>query len=88
MIEPILRQTHGQKAVKSWDSHRQLFSQPLTQIEKLGFQGQLAARMDIISILYIQQALSSSMKTLENDDFGKDLICQTIKDIFAISTKS
>ena len=55
----MLKQTHSQKAVKSWDSHRQLYTQPLRQIEKLGYQVQLAARMNIISILYIQQALRS-----------------------------
>ncbi|CAC5407425.1 unnamed protein product [Mytilus coruscus] len=84
----MLRQTHGEKAVKSWDNHRQLYSQPLKQIEKLGFHGQLSARMNIISVLYMQQALGSLLQTLESDDFEKDEVCQTIKDVFAMSTKT
>ena len=83
----MLRQTHGQKAVKSWDSHRQLYNQPFKQIEKLGYQGQLAARMNIISMLYMQQTLGSLLTSLE-DDIDKDTVCQTVKDLFAMSTKS
>jgi hypothetical protein len=60
----------------------------MTQIEKLGFQGQLAARMNIISILYTQQALSSLLTSLENDKFDKDTLCQTVKDVFAMTTKT
>ncbi|CAG2186308.1 Receptor-type guanylate cyclase gcy-9,Adenylate cyclase,Receptor-type guanylate cyclase gcy-7,Receptor-type guanylate cyclase gcy-22,Receptor-type guanylate cyclase gcy-11,Guanylyl cyclase GC-E,Receptor-type guanylate cyclase gcy-17,Retinal guanylyl cyclase 1,Receptor-type guanylate cyclase gcy-12,Guanylate cyclase 2G,Olfactory guanylyl cyclase GC-D,Receptor-type guanylate cyclase gcy-3,Receptor-type guanylate cyclase gcy-23,Receptor-type guanylate cyclase gcy-20,Receptor-type guanylate cyclase gcy-19,Reti len=88
LLEPMLRQTHGEKAVKSWDNHRQLHTQPLRQIEKLGFQGQLSARMNIISVLYMQQALGSLVQTLESDDFEKDEVCQTVKDVFAMSTKT
>ncbi|XP_063412309.1 uncharacterized protein LOC134695064 [Mytilus trossulus] len=88
LLEPMLRQTHGEKAVKSWDNHRQLHTQPLRQIEKLGFQGQLSARMNIISVLYMQQALGSLVQTLESDDFEKDKVCQTVKDVFAMSTKT
>ena len=88
LLEPLLRQTHGQKAVNSWDSHRQLFSQPLKQIEKLGFQGQLAARMNIISVMYIQQALGSLLNCIDNGEVDKDMICQTIKDVFAMSQKT
>ncbi|CAC5377944.1 unnamed protein product [Mytilus coruscus] len=88
LLEPMLRQTHGQNAVKSWDTHRQLFTQPLKQIEKLAFRGQLSARMNVISVLYMQQALGSLLQTLEGEDYDKDSVCQTIKDIFAMSTKT
>ncbi|CAG2225073.1 unnamed protein product [Mytilus edulis] len=40
LLEPMMRKNHGPKAVKSWDTgHRQLYTQPLKQIEKLSFQG-------------------------------------------------
>ncbi|CAG2190111.1 unnamed protein product [Mytilus edulis] len=88
LLEPMIRQTHGQKLMRSWDNHRQLYSQPYKQIEKLGFQGQLASRMNIISLSYMQQALGSLLKDLEEDDVDKSTACQTVKDIFAMSTKS
>ncbi|CAC5409343.1 unnamed protein product [Mytilus coruscus] len=88
LLEPMIRQTHGQKLIRFWDNHRQLYSQPYKQIEKLGFQGQLASRMNIISMLYMQQALGSLLKDLEEDDVDKSTACQTVKDIFAMSTKS
>ena len=88
LLEPMLRQTHGEKAVKSWDKHRQLFTQPLKQVERLGFQGQLSSRMNIISVLYIQQALGSLLQKLEADDFDREQVCQTIKDVFAMTTKT
>ena len=88
LMEVMLRQTHGLKAVKGWDTRRQLFSQPYKQIEKLGFQGQLGARMNIISLLYIQQALGSLAQSVESGNFDKHSLGENIKDIFAMSTKS
>jgi hypothetical protein len=44
ILEPMIRTLHGPKAVKNWDKQKQLFTQPLKQIEKLAFQGQVAAR--------------------------------------------
>lgn len=44
--------------------------------------------MNIISILYIQQALGSLLKSLEEDEVDKNQICQVVKDLFAMSTKS
>jgi hypothetical protein len=43
ILEPMIRTLHGPKAVKNWDKHKQLFTQPLKQIENLAFQGQVAA---------------------------------------------
>lgn len=88
LLETMLSRTHGDKAVKNWDSHRSLFSQPHKAIEKLAYQGQMSSRMSIISILYIQQALASLLKGLEDGDIDKDEACQTIRDVFAMSTKS
>lgn len=88
LLEPMLRRTHGPKAVKSWDNHRQLFTQPLKQIEKLSYQGQLAARMNIIAMLYMQQALGTLLNKLENDNEDKEAVCQIVNDLFAMSTKA
>lgn len=55
---------HGEKAVKSYDNYRKLFSQPLKQIYKLGFLGQLSHRINNIAVLYLQQALCSLLQTL------------------------
>ena len=88
LLETMLSRTHGEKAVKNWESHRTLYSQPLKQIEKLGYPGQVSARMHIIFVLYIQQALASLLKGLEDNEVGKDEACQTIRDIFAMSPKS
>ena len=88
IFEIMLRQTHGQKAVQSWDSHRQLHTQPFKQIEKLGYQGQLSARMNIISTLYMQQALGSLAQSVEKGEFTPESLLESLKDIFAMSAKS
>ena len=59
LLEPMLHNTNGPKAVRTWDSHRQFYTAPLKQIERLGFHGQLASRMSIIANLYMQQALGT-----------------------------
>ena len=63
ILEPMIRTLHGPTAVKNWDKHKQLFTQPFKQIEKLAFQGQVAARMGIFSVLYLQNALASLSRT-------------------------
>lgn len=88
ILEPMLRKTHGQKAVRTWSTHRQLHTQPCRQIEKLGYSAQLAARMNIISTLYIQQTLGALLKSLSEDEIDRVSVCQTVKDVFAMTTKS
>ncbi|CAC5397866.1 unnamed protein product [Mytilus coruscus] len=68
LLEPMMRKNHGPKAVKSWDytGHRQLHTQPLKQIEKLSFQGQMASRMNVISGMYMQQTMGTLLGKLEN----------------------
>ena len=92
LLEPMMRSAHGARAVKSWDSHRQLFTQPFKQIEKLSFQGQLAARMNIISVLYMQQMMGTLLEKLGKAQFvadkKKESYCQVAKDMFAMSTKA
>lgn len=64
----MIRTLHGPKAVKNWDKHKQLFTQRLKQIEKLAFQGQVATRMGIISVLYLQNALASLINSIKSDN--------------------
>ncbi|CAC5403029.1 unnamed protein product [Mytilus coruscus] len=87
MLEPMIKRVHTNKTVKSWDKQKQLFSQPVKQIEKLSYSGQVASRMGIISISYMQQALGTLLGNLENDNASEEN-CQLVKDLFAMSTKS
>lgn len=87
LLEPMLNKTHGAKAVRNWDKQKQLFTQPLKSIERLAFQGQIAARMGIISVLYTQQTLGTLYKNLENEKASNDS-CQIVKDLFDMSQKS
>jgi hypothetical protein len=48
-FKPMLGKTHGAKAVRNWDKQKQLFTQPLKSIERQTVQGQVAARIGIIS---------------------------------------
>lgn len=87
LLEPMLREIHGLSAVKNWDKLKQLSTQPLKQLEKLAFQGQVAARMGLISILYLQQMLGTFLSKLQEEGVS-DEHCNMVKDLFAISTKS
>ncbi|CAC5420037.1 unnamed protein product [Mytilus coruscus] len=53
-----------------------------------GNTNQMSKGMNIISMLYMQQTLGSLLKDLEEDNVDKSTACQTVKDIFAMSTKS
>lgn len=87
ILEPMIKAQHGVKAVKNWDKQKQLFSQPLKQVERLAYQSQMASRMGIISVLYLQNALASLMFRLGNENVS-DETCQSVNDIFSISMKS
>ncbi|CAC5406936.1 unnamed protein product [Mytilus coruscus] len=87
MLEPMIKRVHTNKTVKSWDKQKQLFSQPVKQIEKLSYSGQVASRMGIISISYMQKVLGTLLGNLENDNASEEN-CQIVKDLFAMSTKS
>lgn len=86
MLESIFSAIHGQKAVK-WGKFNQLCTQPLKQIERLAYQGQVASRMGIISICYLQQVLGTLLNKLESENVSSETV-QLVKDIFAISMKS
>lgn len=55
-------------------------------MEKLGYQGQVASRMAIVSNCYTQQALGCLLDTLQ-EKVNLDRAIQTVRDIFAMSTK-
>ena len=88
LLEPMLSKRHGSKAVKAWGRNRTLATQPLKAIESVAFQGQSAARYGIIAVSYMQQALGSLLNKLQSDNFNIDSAIQSVRDIFAMSTKA
>ena len=87
LVEPMLQKRHG-KLFKPWGKGKQLCSQPLKAIESLAFQGQLAARMNIVSVAYLQQGLGSLLEGLQENNPNIDRAVQTVRDLFAISNKA
>ena len=85
IVETFLIRRHSQKA--TFKKAKGLFTQHLKEIEKLAFQGQTAARMGIIITLYIQQALASLLTELGSENTNLDRATQTVRDVFAMSTK-
>lgn len=88
LLEPMLLKKHGSKSLKAWGKSKQLASQPLKAIESVAFQGQMATRLGIISVCYIQQALGSLLNKLQSKDVNIDSTVQSVRDIFAMSTKA
>ena len=86
LSERRLIRRHGRKA--AFGSNQSLYSQSYKSIEKIGYQGQVAARMGIISICYTQQALGSLLNNLKSSSPNLDEAVQNVRDIFAMSTKS
>ena len=85
IIETFLIRRHSPKA--TFKKSRGLFTQHLKEIEKFAFQGQTAARMGIVIILYIQQALATLLSELGSENTNLDRATQTVRDVFAMSTK-
>lgn len=86
LTERLLIKRHGRKA--AFGSSQSLFSQPFKSLEKIAFQGQVAARLGIISICYTQQALGQLLNNLKSSSPNLDEAVQNVRDIFAMSTKS
>ena len=86
LSERLLIKKHGRRA--AFGNSQALFTQPFKSIEKIAFQGQLAACMGIISLCYAQQALGLLLTNLKKDSPNLDQAVQNVRDIFAISTKS
>lgn len=86
LSERLLIRKHGRKA--AFGNSQTLFGQPFKSIEKVAYQGQVAARMGIISTCYAQQALSALLQNLKSQSPNMDEAIQNVRDIFAISTKT
>lgn len=86
LSERLLIKKHGRKA--AFGSSQCLYSQPYKSMERIAYQGQVAARMGIISICYTQQALGNLLNNLKSSSPNLDEAVQNGRDIFAMSTKS
>lgn len=65
----------------TWDKHKQLCNQPLKQIKRLAYQGQVSSRIGAISIWYLQQVLGTLLNKVESENASADTV-QLVKDIF------
>ena len=85
MIEIPMQKFH--KTTKSWENGKKpcLFSQPLKYIEQQGYNGQMASRMNIIAISYLQQGLWSLLADLRDNNVNLDRAYQTAKDLHELS---
>ena len=87
MVPDLLVKKHGAKAY-SVSQKSNLYNPCLKSLEKLAYQGQVAARMGIITTAYTQQALGNLLNTLSENEVNLDKSIQLVRDIFAMSTKS
>ena len=85
IVETFLIKRHSTRAV--FKRNRSLYTQHLKEIERLAFQGQTAARMGIFISLYSQQALALLLQELGSDKPNIDKAIQTVRYVFAMSTK-
>ena len=60
----------------------------LKEIEKLTYQAQVATRLGITVNLHMQQALRVLLKELKSENPNVDLSIQTVRDVFAMSTRT
>ena len=67
---------------------RSLHTQHLKEIERLAYQGQLAAKTGISISVYMQQALRALSQELKTGKPNLDLAVQTVRDVFAMSIKT
>ena len=81
LLEPMLSKKHGNKTVKGWGKSRQLATQPLKSRESVAYQGQIAARIRLISVAFIQQALGTLLNKLQSNDLNLDSAVQSVHDI-------
>ncbi|CAC5400631.1 unnamed protein product [Mytilus coruscus] len=86
IVESLLVKRFGPKA--AFGRVPCLFSKELIFLEKIAYQGQLAARMGLITSCYTQQALGILFDDLQSDTPNLDGAVQNVRDIFALSTKT
>ena len=86
LFERLLIKKHGRKA--AFGNSQSLFPQHYKSMEKTAYQGQVAARLGIVTLCYTQQALGLLISNLKKDSPNLDEAIQNVRDIFAKSTKS
>ena len=85
-IESLLVKKYGHKA--AFGNSHSLYNRQMRAVEKIGYQGQTAARMGIITTCYSQQALGSLLDNLQSPEPNLDRAIQTFRDVFAMTTKT
>ncbi|VDH92527.1 Hypothetical predicted protein [Mytilus galloprovincialis] len=85
-VESLLMKRYGTKA--AFGRVPSLFTKNLKSLERLAYQGQVAARMGLITTCYLQQASGNLLDNLTSDSPNLDSAIQNVRDIFALSTKS
>lgn len=85
-VESLLVKKYGHRA--AFGHVPSLFGKSMKSMERLAFQGQMAARMGMIMCCYTQQTLAGLLSLLQSNETNIDLAIQMVRDIFAISTKT
>lgn len=65
-VESLLIEKYGQK--RAFGNSPSLYSKSHGTVKKLGYQGQMASRIAIISNCYTQQALGFYLDSLQNTE--------------------
>lgn len=86
IVETFLMKRFSNKAC--FKKQKNLQTSHLKEIEKLAYQGQVAAKMGISIVVYLQQAVRVLLEELKTENPNIDLAIQTVRDVFAMSTKS
>lgn len=86
IVETFLIKRFSNKAC--FKRARSLHTQHLKEMERLAYQTQVAAKQGIAANLYMQQALRVLLEELKSENPNLDLAVQTVRDVFAISTKT
>ena len=79
LTESLLIKKHGRRA--AFNSSQSLYTQPFKSVAKIAYQGQVAARMGIISVCYTQQVLGRLLKNLRGKSPNLDEAVQNVRDI-------
>ena len=76
LTERLLVKKHGHKA-SFWNSWP-LFSQPYKSIEKIAYQGQVAAKPSVVYLCYTHQALGLLLSNLKRESPNLDEAVQNV----------
>ncbi|VDI37683.1 Hypothetical predicted protein [Mytilus galloprovincialis] len=87
MVPDLLVKKHGAKAY-SVSQKSNLYNPCLKSLEKLAYQGQVAARMGKLLQHTPNKLLGNLLNTLSENEVNLDKSIQLVRDIFAMSTKS